>query len=233
VIAAGRASPAAQTALAELCELYWIPVFSYIRRSGRTHEDAEDLTQAFFARVIEKSDFKSVRPELGRFRTFLLTAVRNFLANRYDHDQAKKRGGGIIHIRAGGVPDADGLEGFEPGDDLTTEDEFEHRWALSVLKSALSRLQRDYATQDKARLLEVVLPFLTSSATSYQQAATTLNMDEGAVRVAVHRLRRRFGVCLRSTLAETVSRPEDIDPELRYLLEVINRRPRSSLEQAE
>jgi len=230
VRAASRtASPQARAALESLCTTYWPPVHAYIRRSGHSPDDAADLTQAFFARVIEKGDVGNARHELGRFRTFLLTAVRHFLLNQGDHDRAAKRGGGRVHASIT-APSADDPSRFvEPASDETPEAIYEQRWALTVLDVAMQRLEQlSDAAGDRAQFA-ALRPFLTGEGSeSYAEAARTLQKAEGAVRVSVHRLRRRFGRCLRETLADTVSDPADVDAELAYLLDVLSRRHRTS-----
>jgi RNA polymerase sigma-70 factor (ECF subfamily) len=227
-------SPQARAALESLCTTYWPPVHAYIRRSGHSADDAADLTQAFFARVIEKGDVGNARHELGRFRTSLLTAVRHFLLNQADHDRAAKRGGGRRDHASIGPPPADDPSRFvEPASDETPEAIYEQRWALTVLDVAMQRLEQlSDAAGDRAQFA-ALRPFLTGEGSgSYAEAARTLQKVEGAVRVSVHRLRRRFGRCLRETLADTVSDPADVDAELAYLLDVLSRRHRaSSLEQ--
>jgi RNA polymerase sigma factor (sigma-70 family) len=222
-------SPQARAALESLCTTYWPPVHAYIRRCGYSTDDAADLTQAFFARVIEKGDVGHARHELGRFRTFLLTAVRHFLLNQADHDRAAKRGGGRPHVSIG-APSADDLARFvEPASDETPETIYEQRWALTVLDVAMQRLQQLSETAGELAQFAALRPFLTGEETaSYAEAARTLQKAEGAVRVSVHRLRRRFGRCLRETLADTVSDPADVDAELAYLLDVLSRRHHTS-----
>jgi RNA polymerase sigma-70 factor (ECF subfamily) len=235
VRAAGRtASPEARAALESLCATYWSPVHAFVRRSGRSPDDAPDLTQAFFARVIEKGDFGNARHELGRFRTFLLTAVRHFLANQSDHERAAKRGGGQARVPIGPQSADDPHRFPEPASDETPETIYEQRWALTVLDAAMARLERDRQGAGDAVLFVTLRPFLTGDdGASYAEAALTLQKAEGAVRVAVHRLRRRFGRCLRETLADTVDNPADVDAELTYLMDVLARRHRgSSLNQA-
>jgi RNA polymerase sigma-70 factor (ECF subfamily) len=230
VRAAGRTdSRQSREALESLCATYWSPVHAFIRRSGHSADAAADLTQAFFARVIEKGDFGNARDALGRFRTFLLTAVRHFLANQADYDRAAKRGGGQAHVPIG-PPSPDDLHRFaEPASDETPETLYERHWALTVLDAAMQRLkQHSQAAGDEAHF-EALRPFLTGDdGVSYAEAARTLQKAEGAVRVAVHRLRRRFGKCLRETLADTLSDPADVDAELAYLLDVLSRRHRTS-----
>jgi RNA polymerase sigma-70 factor (ECF subfamily) len=191
------------------------------------------LTQAFFARVIEKGDLGNARNELGRFRSFLLTAVRHFLANQIEYDQAAKRGGSQVHVPIGPHSDDDPCCVREPSSAETPETIYEQRWALTVLDAAMARLERDCEADGDGILFRTLRPFLTGDeGTSYAVAAETLAKGEGAVRVAVHRLRRRFARSLRETLADTVDDPADVDAELNYLLDVLARRhPASSLKQ--
>jgi len=233
VLAAGNsASPDARAALAALCETYWSPVHHFIRQTGRSPEDANDLTQAFFARVLEKDSFKTARPERGRFRSFLLTAVRYFLANQGDHDRAARRGGGRAHVPIG-PPAGDGRAAYaEPASDDTPETAFERRWALATLAAAMARLAERYRAGGRQQMFEQLKPFLTGDgAVSYKASADALGMAENSVRVVVHRMRRQFGQSLRESLAETVDDPADVDRELTFLIEVVSRpRASSSLE---
>jgi len=227
--AGAAATPGSRAALESLCETYWSPVHAFVRRSGRSEDEASDLTQAFFARVIEKGDLGNARDTLGRFRTFLLTAVRHFLANQADFDRAAKRGGGHVHVPLGPSSDEDARPVPDPTSDETPESIFEQRWALTVIDTAMTRLERDGAGGDAPRLFETLRPFLTGDeGASYADAAQVLQKPEGTVRVAVHRLRRRFGQCLRETLADTVDDPADVDAELEYLMDVLGRRRRGS-----
>jgi DNA-directed RNA polymerase specialized sigma24 family protein len=230
--AAGTASLEARAALESLCVTYWGPVYAFVRQSGRSADDAQDLTQAFFARVIEKGDFGNARHELGRFRTFLLTAVRHFLSNQADYDRAAKRGGGQAHVPLGPRSDEDARAFPEPSSGETPETIFEQHWALTVLDAAMTRLAQESEGAGDGVQFETLRPFLTGNEdASYAAASQTLEKAEGVVRVAVHRLRRRFGRCLRETLADTVDDPAEIDAELAYLLDVLSRRHRvSSLE---
>jgi RNA polymerase sigma-70 factor (ECF subfamily) len=234
VLAAGNsASPDAREALGALCETYWSPVHNFVRQTGRSPEDASDLTQAFFARVLEKDGFKAARPERGRFRSFLLTAVRYFLANQADHDRAAKRGGGQVAVPIGPPAREERAAFVEPAVGETPETAFERQWALATLDAAMARLAQECERNGRRRLFEQIKPFLTGDdAASYQASADVLGMVETSVRVAVHRMRRHFGRCLRETLAETVDDPADVDLELKFLVEVVSRpRTASSLEQ--
>jgi RNA polymerase sigma-70 factor (ECF subfamily) len=227
--AGGTASPEARPALESLCLTYWAPVYAFIRHSGRSADDAPDLTQAFFARVIEKGDFGNARPALGRFRTFLLTAVRHFLCNQADYDQAAKRGRGEADVALGPPSDFDPHRFPEPASDETPETIYEQTWALTVLDAAMARLEHDAEEAGDEIQYGTLRPFLTGDeGASYAGAAHTLEKTEGAVRVAVHRLRRRFGRCLREALSDIVDDPAEVDAELAYMLGVLARRHRTS-----
>ena len=212
----------AQSALADLCQLYWFPVYAFVRRAGHTHEDASDLTQAFFTRVIEKDTFAAARPERGRFRTFLLTAVRHFLSNEAAAAAALKRGGGrtVLSLE---MDDGERRYLLEPADEQTPERLYEQGWALTVLDAAMERLRLLYPGERKEQVFSVLRPLLTRDATSYAEAAASLDMTENNLRVALHRMRKQFGTCVREVIRETVERPEDVDDELRYLLVIVAR----------
>ena len=224
VVAAGdRESPERGEALAVLCEAYWYPVYAFIRRTGRSTDDARDLTQAFFARVLEKNYFKDARQERGRFRAFLLTAVRHFLANEYDRATAQKRGGAQPHFP---LEFDDGERRYvnEPADALTPEALYERRWALATLDAALARLRERYSGDARRRLFDHLRPFLTGDEPpSYATLAAGLEMTEGALRVAVHRLRQHFAASLRGVIGETVETADAVEDELRHLMAVVSR----------
>jgi RNA polymerase sigma-70 factor (ECF subfamily) len=192
------------------------------------------LTQSFFARVLERGDLGNARRERGRFRSFLLTAVRHFLGNHVEYAQAKKRGGAFVHVpfELPSEDDPAPILALASGD--TPESLFEHRWAITTLDTAMSRLRGDYHAAGRAAVLEALRPFLTTDPDAeYPSAAAALGLTESGVRTAVHRLRRHFGQALRATLAETVETPMEIDGELSYLLDIINRpRPSRSAKQS-
>ena len=219
--AGGAATPEARAALSALCEIYWYPVYAYVRRRGYSAEDARDLTQAFFARLLEKNDLRAADPARGRFRSFLLTAVRHFLSNQHDWQSARKRGGGLPTLP---LEIASGEERYlrESPNQVDPEKTFERRWAMEVLASALQRLKAEYARTGDTHIFDVLKPFLTdnTSDVSYRAMGANLGMSEGAVGVAVHRLRRRFGVALRQEVAQVASEA-DVDDELRYLLRAL------------
>jgi RNA polymerase sigma-70 factor (ECF subfamily) len=223
VLAAGhRRTPEAEAALATLCEVYWPPVYAFIRRSGHEPDAARDLTQAFFARVLEKNFFGDARRERGRFRTFLLTAVRNFLANQHDWDAAKKRGGGRAPI-ALEHDDGERTYRIEPVEHITPERLFERRWALTVIGAAMSRVRATYQQGGKMHLFEQLRPYLTGAEpASYADLAVAMQVTEGSLRVAVHRLRRQFAEALRGIIAETVETPAEVDEELQFLLAAVS-----------
>ena len=201
-----------------MCETYWYPVYAFIRRQGHDADAARDLTQEFFARVLEKNYFGDADPARGRFRAFLLTSARHFLSNERDRSRALKRGG-ATPILSLDVDTAEGTYQLEGKDDLTPEKIFDAGWATLVLDRALARLQRAYESSGHPETFEGLKGFLTgdSADVTYADAARALNSTEAAVKVAVHRLRRRFREALMEEIAETVSSPEDVEAELRHL----------------
>jgi RNA polymerase sigma factor (sigma-70 family) len=225
VLAAGRKSTGQSAeALSSLCEIYWYPIYAFIRRQGYDADAARDLTQEFFARVLEKDYFGDADPSRGRFRAFLLTSIRHFLSNERDRARALKRGGTmpILSLDVQTAEDAYRLEGQ---DDLTPEKLFDARWATLLLDRALDRVNRAYAASGKSATFERLKGFLTGDTadTTYRDAAKWLDSTEAAVKVAVHRLRRRFRDALIEEIAGTVSSPADIDAELRHLRDAVAR----------
>jgi RNA polymerase sigma-70 factor (ECF subfamily) len=220
VLSAARGTPAPQAAAAmtELCGIYWYPLYAFIRRRGHEAHEAEDLTQEFFARLLAKHFLAGVVPEKGKFRSFLLAAVNHFLANEYDRLQAQKRGGGQATIALDGQH-ADSRWQLEPSHDLTPERLFERRWALTVLEQVLARLEAELTAEGKAELFEALRPLLTGGGeATHAELGVRLGMSPGAVKVAIHRLRRRYRRLLREEIAHTVADPAEIDDEIRYLL---------------
>ena len=253
--APGARSEDAREALERLAESYWIPLFAYVRRRGYAEDDARDLTQAFFARLLERQDVGKASPERGRFRSFLLTSLKNFLINEKERERTLKRGGGTAPLSFD-ARDADGLLGPDPVDDETPERIFERTWARSVLERALQRLREDYDDRGKLELfafpgsaakhsinahddvvtamdargeatsrsagVEALSPQLVGGeSTPYAELAESLGYTEGAIKVAVHRLRGRYKKHLRQEVADTVADPSDIDDELRGLFEAL------------
>lgn len=221
--AAQDATPESRQALANLCEKYWPPVYAYIRRRNYRVEDAQDLTQGFFARLLEKGYLKEVRRDRGKFRAFLLTAVKHYLANERDRALAAKRGGGAIPLSLD-FAIAEGRCKVQPVEHLTPEKVFERRWIVAILEQALSRLKNEYVEAGKGPLFNRLKCILTEEDTRapYSRLATELEMSEGAVKVAVHRLRRRFGRLLREEIAQTLSDPAELEDEIHYLFSVFS-----------
>jgi RNA polymerase sigma factor (sigma-70 family) len=215
--AAGDRTGASREALEALCERYWYPVYAFVRRRGHAADEAEDLTQAFFAKLIEKHYVRDADPARGKFRAFLLTAVTHFLANERDREAALKRGGGRMIVSLDGEA-AEGRFRAEPADPLTPERVFERRWALTTLERALARLRAEHERAGAADRFERLKGCLTGEAASHGELAAALGMTEGAVKVAVHRLRRRYRELLRAEIAETLVDPATVDDELRELL---------------
>lgn len=219
MLAAGRkSSPQADVALEDLCRTYWFPLYAYVRRQSQSREDAEDLTQAFFARFLEKNYLEGLRSEKGKFRAFLLAALKHFLANEWDRAARQKRGGGVTPLSLD-WQDADTRYHIEPADPLSPDKLYDRAWAVTLLERVITRLGDESAAEGKAKLFEILKPCLMvgKSAIPYPQAATELGMAEGAVRVAVHRLRRRYRELLREEIAQTLSDPAQVEDELRAL----------------
>ena len=227
VLAAGAqgSSPDVHQALATLCETYWYPLYGFLRSRGYSAENAQDLTQAFFARLLEKHAVRHADPARGRFRSFLLASLRNFAANERDRDSAGKRGGGVPMLSLE-IEHAEGRFQREPPTDETPERVFDRRWALTLLDRVMSRLQAEAAARnDTHSPFDRLKTYLTGDEPqlSYAQTAFELGMSEGAVKVAVHRLRRRFRDLVRDEIAHTVSSPEEVEDELRHLWSAVGR----------
>lgn len=220
VLAAGRNSAGSGRALQDLCRIYWYPLYAYARRRGYAVQEAEDLVQEFFAELLEKATVQRADPTRGRFRSFLLTVFTRFLNRQRQRGAAQKRGGGrpavSIDCTAG-----EARYRQEPRDDLTPEKVFQRRWALTVLQQALARLEDHYAARGALPVFEKLRPYLVADQLGppYAQLAPDLDMSAGALKVAVHRLRRRYRQLLREEVAETVARQQDVDAELQELLE--------------
>jgi len=206
----------ARAALENLCSRYWYPLYAFVRRRGHGPHDAEDLTQSFFAHLLSHDALRSVEPAKGLFRTFLLSSLVNFLNDQHDRHQALKRGGGK-QIVSWDALTAEELYQHEPAESLTPEKLFERRWALTLIEQVLSRLRQEYEASGKIELFRQLEGCLTGGVGLgfYEETARLLGMNEGAVRVALHRLRRRLGELLRSEIAHTVTRPEQVDDEIR------------------
>jgi len=224
VLSAGEGSlPNAQAALERLCRAYWYPLYAYVRRQGRSVEEAQDLTQEFFARLLQKEYLRHTDPARGRFRTFLLTALKRFLVNDWEKGRAARRGGGQQIISWDErVTETRFLA--ESADQSTPEKAFEKRWALIVLEQVLERLRDEFTASGHAERFErlKVLLWGEKGSPPYAEVAAELGLTEGALKVAVHRLRQRYRELLRAEVANTVARPEDVDDELRHLIAVIS-----------
>ena len=220
VLAAGSGDATrAQTALARLCQTYWFPLYAQVRRRGHSPHDAQDLTQEFFARLLEGRVLASADPNRGRFRSFLLAALNHFLAHEWERARAQKRGGGrqIISLD---LALAEQRYDLEPADTSSPDKLFDKHWAGALLEEVLSQLEAEYQQAGKAELFGALKQTLTGTRESqpYAGLATQLGLSEGAVKVAVHRLRKRYRELLRAEVAHSVADPEQTDDELRYLL---------------
>ncbi len=220
VAAAAAENPSAvEPALEELCRAYWYPIYAFIRRRGHSAEDAADLTQSFFATLLEKEYLADADQQRGRFRAFLLTAVSRFLSKQHDRAAAQKRGGGQ-RILAIDVVDGEARYQHEPSHDLTPQRIFERRWALTLLDRTLAGLRHEHEAAGKLALFDALKVFLTGETGTppLRQVAAELQLTEGAVKVAVHRLRQKYRDALRSEIAQTVAGQGDVDDELGVLL---------------
>jgi len=219
--AANNQSAEARQALAALCERYWFPLYAYVRRNGYNVADAQDLTQEFFTRLLDKDWLLDVNPQRGKFRAFLLAAVRHFLANARDYERAQKRGGGRTLLSLD-FTEAEQRYLAEPADPWTAEKLFERRWAIELLAAVLARLQAEFA--DRSDFFAQVKGFLDGTEDrTHGQVAAALGMSEGALKTAVHRLRRRYRQHLRDEIALTVADPSDIDAEMQQLLQAFQK----------
>ncbi len=214
-------SQSASTALQELCQIYWYPLYSYVRRQGKDANTAADLTQSFFADLLQREDLKRVDPELGKFRSFLLSAFNHFLMNEWDKAKAQKRGGGKSPLSLD-FNAADNRYQLEPTHQRTPESIYQKQWASTLIKRANSALRSEFANRGKAHQFDKLSKFLAgkSEDETLAQAAAQLTMTEVAVKVALHRMRKRFGELLREEIQQTVTTTEEIDSEIQQLFEV-------------
>jgi RNA polymerase sigma factor (sigma-70 family) len=224
VLLAGQAdSPDAAEALEKLCRIYWYPLYVYVRRQGNSPEDAQDLTQDFFARLLEKNYFAKADRDRGKFRTFLLGSLKNFLVNEWKRAGRLKRGGDLTFLSLDAKAAEERYAG-EQIDETNPANDFERQWAVALIEQVFTTLRWEHATADKAQLFEALKIFVwgDKASVSYAEIGHQLNLTEGSVKVAVHRLRQRFRELLRAEVAHTVSQPEDIDGELRHLIAVLS-----------
>jgi RNA polymerase sigma-70 factor (ECF subfamily) len=223
VLAAGHGQPApAQRALETLCRAYWYPIYAYVRRKGYKPEEAQDLTQEFFAQLIAREHFRLADRNKGKFRGFLLSTLDYFLAREWTRAHRQKRGGQFTFISMDEHPPEERYQ-LEPADRETPETNFLRQWALAVLKQAMNALQRECEANGKALLFREAKNLISGelNGTAYAQISRNLEMGEGAARVAVHRLRQRYGELLRQEVAHTVTSEEEVDEELRFLFRVL------------
>jgi len=222
VVAAGARTEASEQALATLCQTYWYALYAYVRRSGYDVEHAEDLVQGFFVRLLDRELLKRAQPERGRFRSFLLASLKHFMINEYERAHAVKRGGGTALVTLD-ITAAEGRYALEPLDTLDPERLFERRWAQTLLRQTQVRLRTACVRSGKARLYEQLEPFISGDDDNvpYRQLAAALDTTEGAARVAVHRLRRKFRDLLREEIVHTVDDEGQVDEEMRFLLHAL------------
>jgi RNA polymerase sigma-70 factor (ECF subfamily) len=214
---------AAREALSSLCSTYWYPLYAFVRRQVSNPHEAEDLTQEFFCQFLERNALASARQAAGKFRSFLLACVKNFLANERERAHAQRRGGGrpLVPLNTG---EAETRYSLEPADLVTPELMFERRWALAVLERTMTELRREYSTDERRALFEELQGFLPGGheGASRAELAAKRGVSAGAIDVAVHRLRHRFGVLLREQVAQTVSSDAEVEEEIRYLISVLS-----------
>ena len=226
IVAAREGSPSeSERALQDLCEAYWYPLYVFVRSQGLDPDSAMDATQGYFLRLLEKDYLQQVDPTAGRFRSFLILTMKHFLINEGERERAFKRGGGarLISLDA---EEAEDRYRFEPTDRLTPEQVYERRWALTVLARSLEALRLEFAGEGKEKRFDLLKGYLTGEGPQmrYGEVAKELEMKEPAVRAAVRRMRQRFGERLRAEITETVSNLDEVDDEVRHLLQVLGRK---------
>jgi RNA polymerase sigma factor (sigma-70 family) len=216
--------PGSRTALAELCQLYWYPLYAFVRRRGYSPEDAQDLTQGFFLSLLERKSLRQVSPEKGKFRSFLLASLKNYLSDAFDRDNSAKRGGQFQFVA---LDFEDGEERYhgEQVDSLSPEKIFDARWALTLLNHAFGRLRQEYLSQNKIAIIDTLQPFLDPTNSkrlpSYEEVADQLQVSLAGVKTLIHRLRRRYSEILREEVARTVTDARSIDDEIHSLCEAL------------
>jgi RNA polymerase sigma-70 factor (ECF subfamily) len=224
VLTAGdRSSPDSEAALAKLCQTYWLPVYAFIRKRGRSPEQTQDLTQEFFARFLEKNYVARAERQRGRFRSFLMTSVDNFLRDEHDRASSLKRGGGQSPLSLDAkLAEEEFLN--EPAETLTPASAFEKHWARTLLENVMHRLAEEYRETNRLALFEQLQPHLwgDSDSIAYGELSQRLTMSVVNLRVTAHRMRQRFREILREEIAQTVSNPDEIDSEIQYLMQVVS-----------
>lgn len=222
VLSASGEDEGSRAALDWLCRTYWYPLYAFVRRQGHDAEAASDLTQSFFVSLLERSALRQLDPAAGKFRAFLLASIKHFLSNQRTRDDALKRRTDDAAFRID-LDDAEGRYGMEAAPSLGPDELFESRWARSILERALRRLREENETAGREEIFRRLSRHLTGDEPPYKRTAEDLGMTEGTLRVAVHRLRQRLGALLREEVAQTLSDSEDIDAELRSLVEAAGR----------
>jgi RNA polymerase sigma factor (sigma-70 family) len=225
VLAAGAETDArAQAALAELCRIYWRPIYAYLRRSGHKREDAQDLTQSFFQHVLENETLRRVSREKGRFRSFLLGTLKVCLADEQARRHTLKRGGGVQFISTDEL-EAEELHHLRADHEAAPDEILDARWAGVILERALEKVRAEFDAEGKAETFELLSPFLAGEKpnNSYQDVAQTIGLSLAAVKTQIHRLRRRFATAVRCEIMQTVAAPHEVENELRHLRDVFAR----------
>jgi len=217
-------SPAAQQALAKLCTAYWYPLYAFVRRTGKDHHRAQDLTQGFFAFLLSSEGLKTVDRARGRFRSFLLASFNHYLSNEQDRQDAIKRGGDTVTVSWDAV-EAEQRYAHEPADHSSPDVLFARHWANALAERVIARLHSEYAARRSADTFDGLKSFLTREVEQgeYAAIASSLGMTEGAIRTSVNRLRERFGKLIRAELMQTVSDPSEINDELRHIIKALAR----------
>lgn len=224
VLRARGETPQARAALSELCDAYYQPVFRFLRREGKDEEAARELTQSFFSRVLQGEGFAGADPGRGRFRSYLLGAVKHFLADQRKHDSREKRGGGLsVESLQAATEEGEASAELAVSTPGVPDTWFDRQWALALLDRTLNRLQEEFHAAGKASQFEQLQPWLMGEIPTLSQAEAgqRLGMNEGAIKVAVHRLRKRFRELIASEISQTLAEGEEVQTELRYLLEVL------------
>jgi RNA polymerase sigma-70 factor (ECF subfamily) len=216
----------AREALETLCRIYWYPVYAFVRRQGRNSDDAQDLTQEFFASLLEKNTFAFADRKRGRFRSFLLTALKNFLNKEWERGRAQKRGGGETLVALDALT-AEQRYRVEPSHQLTPERLFERRWALTLLESVLTALRKEYVAAGREELFQTLKPALMGEKgfAPYAELASRFALSEGGLKTVVHRMRARYRELLYAQISHTVAGPGDVEDELRHLVSVVSTSP--------
>jgi RNA polymerase sigma factor (sigma-70 family) len=224
LLAGGEPGDQAGDALAQLCQRYWYPLYAYLRRRGQSAHDAEDLTQGFFLHLLSRRGLAKVQRQRGKFRSFLLSSLQNYVSDEWDRSRAQKRGGGAALVSLD-AQDAEKRYSAEPAGPMDPELLFEHRWAVTILDRALERLEAEYQAAGKAQRFEALRIFLTGEpqGVSYAETGARIGLSDGAVKVAVLRMRQRYRELVRGEIAHTIESEADIDEEMRHLLAILSR----------